>query len=80
MFNVNYWIVGLIMEAHKAYLSFSAERNWILIYQGTPLCDYKKTYDEVMQAAWQFQIKLPDFSWDADNSQWEKTEVIRARS
>lgn len=80
MFNAHYWIVGLIMEDHKAYLSFSKDRNWILIYQGSPLCDYKKSYDEVMQAAWQFQIKLPDVSWDADNAQWEKTEVIRERS
>jgi len=67
------------MEYHKAYLSFSKDRNWILIYQGSPLCDYKKSYDEVMQAAWQFQIKLPEVSWDADNAQWEKTEVIRER-
>jgi hypothetical protein len=72
--------MGLIMEDHKAYLSFSKDRNWILIYQGSPLCDYKKSYDEVMQAAWQFQIKLPEVSWDADNAQWEKTEVIRERS
>jgi len=71
--------MGLIMEYHKAYLSFSKDRNWILIYQGSPLCDYKKSYDEVMQAAWQFQIKLPEVSWDADNAQWEKTEVIRER-
>jgi hypothetical protein len=71
--------MGLIMEDHKAYLSFSKDRNWILIYQGSPLCDYKKSYDEVMQTAWQFQIKLPEVLWDADNAQWEKTEVIRER-
>ena len=80
MLNGNYWIVGLIMEDHKAYLSYSADRNWILIYQGTPLCDYKKTYDEVMQAAWQFQIKLPDVSWDADNAQWIDTLKLRGKA
>jgi hypothetical protein len=79
VFNVNYWIVGLMMEDHKSYLSYSAERNWILINQGSPLCDYKKTYDEVMLAVKQYGIKLPDVSWDADNAQWEKTEVIRER-
>ena len=77
MLNDHYWIVGLIMEDHKAYLTFSKDRNWILIYQGTPLCDYKKTYDEVMLAAKQYSVKLPDVSWDADNSQWIDTNKLR---
>lgn len=77
MLNVNYRIVGLIMEDHKAYLSYSAERNWILIYQGIPLCDYKKTYDEVMLAAKQYSVKLPDVSWDADNARWIDTNKLR---
>ena len=67
------------MNDHKAYLSYSKDRNWILIYQGSPLCDYKKTYDEVMMAAKHYLIDLPDVSWDADFAQWTKTDEIRAR-
>jgi hypothetical protein len=61
------------MEDHKAYLSFSDERKWILIYQGSPLCDYKKSYDEVILAAKHYSIKLPEVLWDADNAQWINT-------
>jgi hypothetical protein len=75
--NANHWIVGLMMEDHKSYLSYSAERNWVLINQGSPLCDYKKTYDEVMLAAKYYSIKLPDVSWDADNAQWIDTNKLR---
>ena len=77
MLNANYRIVGLMMEDHKSYLSYSAERNWILIHQGSPLCDYKKTYDEVMLAAKYYGIKLPNVSWDADNAQWIDTNKLR---
>ena len=49
---------------HKTHLSFSNERNWILIHQGSPLCDYKKTYDEVMQVVKYYKITLPDVTWN----------------
>jgi hypothetical protein len=68
------------MEDHKAYLSYSAERNWILIYQGSPLCDYKKTYDDVMLAVKQYGVKLPEVSWDADNAQWIDTLKLRGNA
>lgn len=70
-------IVGLSMEDHKAYLSYSDDRKWILIYQGSPLCDYKKSYDEVILAAKQYSIKLPEVSWDADNAQWIDTLELK---
>ena len=65
------------MEDHKAYLSYSDERKWILIYQGSPLCDYKKSYDEVILAAKQFSVKLPLVTYDADNAQWIDTLELR---
>ena len=77
LLNDHYRIVGLTMEDHKAYLSYSDERKWILIYQGSPLCDYKKTYDEVILAAKQFSVKLPLVTYDADNAQWIDTLELR---
>ena len=73
----HYRIVGLSMEDHKIYLSFSVERGWILINQGSPLCDYKKSYDEVILAAKYFSVKLPVVTYDADNAQWIDTLELR---
>lgn len=67
------------MEDHKVYLAYSTERKWILIYQGSPLCDYKKSYDEVIQAAKQYSVKLPEVSWDSDNAKWIDTLELRAK-
>ena len=64
------------MEDHKAYLSYSNDRKWILIYQGSPLCDYKESYNEVIQAAKQFSIKLPEVTWNADRAEWVSTDTI----
>jgi hypothetical protein len=61
---------------HKTHLSFSTERNWILIHQGSPLCDYKKTYDEVMQVVKYYKITLPNETWNSDKSQFESTAKI----
>lgn len=77
MLDDHYRIVGLKVEDHKIYLSFSVERGWILINQGSPLCDYKKSYDEVILAAKQYSVKLPEVSWDADNAQWIDTLELR---
>jgi hypothetical protein len=56
-------------QDHKAHLSFS-ERGWILIYQGSPLCDYKATYQEVMQVVSHYRITLPPVIWCGDTLQW----------
>jgi hypothetical protein len=77
MLDADSWIVGLTVEDHKAYLSYSDERKWILIYQGSPLCDYKKSYDEVILAAKQYSVKLPLVTYDADNAQWIDTLELR---
>lgn len=62
-------------ENHKTHLSFS-ERGWILIHQGSPLCDYKKTYKEVMQCVNHYKIKLPPVTWNGDQWKWVETNTI----
>jgi hypothetical protein len=59
------------MEDHKIYLSFSADRGWILINQGSPLCDYKKNLSDVMQVVDFYRIKLPNVFYSADFGIWE---------
>lgn len=61
---------------HKTHLSYSHDRKWILINQGCPLCDYKKTYDEVMQVVKYYKITLPNETWNSDKAQFESTETI----
>lgn len=59
----------------KAHLSFSAN-GWILIYQGSPLCDYKTTYEDVLKVATQYRITLPQVTWNGDRSEWVSTDTI----
>lgn len=62
-------------QNHTAYLSLS-ERGWLLIYQGSPLCDYKKTYSETLKVANHYQITLPDVTWNGDKGAWVSTNTI----
>jgi hypothetical protein len=62
--------MGLIMEDHKIYLSYSTDRRWVLINQGSPLCDYKQNLKDVMQVVDFYKIKLPHVFYDADVGQW----------
>jgi len=62
-------------QDHKAHLSFS-ERGWVLIYQGSPLCDYKTTYAETMQVVDHYRITLPDVTWNGDRGEWVCTNTI----
>ena len=62
-------------QDHKAHLSFS-ERGWILMYQGSPLCDYKATHDEVMQVVAHYRITLPLVTWNGDLGCWVFTNTI----
>jgi hypothetical protein len=59
----------------KAHLSFS-EDGWIIIYQGSPLCDYKATYEDVLKVAKQYQITLPQVTWNGDRMEWVITDTI----
>jgi hypothetical protein len=59
----------------KAHLSFS-ERGWILMYQGSPLCDYKATHDEVMRVVAQYRITLPLVTWNGDRMEWVTTNTM----
>jgi hypothetical protein len=62
---------------HKTHLSYSNDRKWILIHQGSPLCDYKKTYDEVMLVVKYYKITLPDCTWNGDRGDWVITSTIQ---
>jgi hypothetical protein len=62
-------------QNHSTHLSFS-ERGWILMHQGSPLCDYKTTYADVMRAVAQYRITLPDVTWNGDRSEWVTTNTI----
>lgn len=63
-------------QNHKIHLSFS-ERGWILINQGSPLCDYKKNYFEVMQVVNHYKVKLPPVIWCGDSMQWIDGEITK---
>lgn len=60
---------------HKTHLSFS-ENGWILIHQGSPLCDYKKTFDEVIKVVSFYRITLPEVTWNGDRGDWVTTNTI----
>jgi hypothetical protein len=63
------------MEDHKTYLSHS-ERGWILIHQGSPLCDYNATKKEALAVAAHYKITLPAVTWNGDRGQWVNTDTI----
>lgn len=59
----------------KAHLSFSKD-GWIIIYQGSPLCDYKTTYEDVLKVAKQYRITLPQVTWNGDRMEWVSIDTI----
>jgi hypothetical protein len=63
------------MENHKTHLSFSSN-GWILIHQGSPVCDYKQTYSAVLKVAAFYHITLPDVTWNGDRAEWIHTHTI----
>jgi hypothetical protein len=48
----------------EVYLSGSNEK-WTIIYQGSPLCDYKKTAHEALAVAKEFKLQPHTFYWDS---------------
>ena len=51
----------------------------ILLYQGSPLCDYKQTIDEIWLVAKMFKIKdLPSVAWNGDLGAYVHTNTIGA--
>ena len=60
----------------KTHLSYS-KNGWILIHQGSPLCDYKKTKAEVMEVVKFYKITtLPDCTWNGDRGEFVVTDTI----
>jgi hypothetical protein len=60
----------------KTHLSFSQD-GWILIHQGSPLCDYKDTYEEVMRVVAHYRITLPPVTWNGGRMEWVSTDTIQ---
>jgi hypothetical protein len=60
---------------HKTHLSFS-QNGWILIHQGSPLCDYKKTFEDVLKVVTFYRVTLPDVTWNGDRGEWVTTNTI----
>lgn len=48
----------------ETYLSGNGER-WTIIFQGSPLCDYKKTPQEALAVAKEFKLHPHAFYWDS---------------
>ena len=46
------------------------------MHQGSPLCDYKTTYKDVMKAVNHYRITLPDVTWNGDLGCWVFTSTI----
>jgi hypothetical protein len=62
-------------QNHSTHLSFSND-GWILIHQGSPLCDYKATYADVMKVVAYYRITLPDVTWNGERMEWVITNTI----
>ena len=62
-------------QNHSTHLSFS-NNGWILIHQGSPLCDYKTTYADVIKVVSYYKITLPDVTWNGDRMVWVLTNTI----
>jgi hypothetical protein len=60
---------------HKTHLSFS-QNGWILIHQGSPLCDYKKTFEDILKVATFYRVTLPEVTWNGDRGEWVTTNTI----
>jgi hypothetical protein len=60
----------------KTHLSFSQD-GWILIHQGSPLCDYKDSYEEVMRVVAHYRITLPPVTWNGGRMEWVSTDTIQ---
>lgn len=65
-------------QNHKIYASFS-ERGWIIINQGSPLCDYKHSYGDLLKVAAIYKITLPEVTWHGDMGKWVFTSTILAQ-
>ena len=53
-----------------------SEGGLILLYQGSPLCDYKKSLAEIKKVADFFKLKLPLVAYNGDKAQWVSINTI----
>jgi len=53
-----------------------SEYGLILLYNGSPLCDYKKTLSEIQKVADFFKLKLPTVAYNGNRAEWVNTNTI----
>ena len=59
---------------HKTHLSYNPVNGWIVMHQGSPLCDYKRTRAEAERAAAHYRLKLPNVTYT--DFRWVETSTI----
>jgi hypothetical protein len=58
-------------------ITLSIDRNGLrLIYQGLPLCNDKKTLDEIYLVCKMYKCDLPDTAWNGERGNWVSTSTI----
>ena len=63
------------MTTPATHLSYSPGYGWILMHQGSPLCDYKPTRVEAERVAAQYRLTLPDVTYV--DYQWQPTMEVQ---
>ena len=53
-----------------------SEYGLILLYKGSPLCDYKKSIADIKKVADFFKLKLPDTAYNGNRAEWVSTNTI----
>jgi len=56
-------------------LSFT-EYGYQLFCNDSPVCDYKKSIDDIELVCKQFKLSIPDIAWNGIRSEWVKTNTI----
>lgn len=58
-------------------ITLSVDRNGLrLLHEGLPLCNDKKTLDEIKLVARMFKCELPATAWNGDRGEWVSTSTI----
>jgi hypothetical protein len=53
-----------------------SEDGLILLYQGSPLCDYKKSLADIKKVADFFKLKLPTIAYNGNRAEWVDINTI----
>lgn len=64
------------MKTPTTHLSYSPGSGWILMHQGSPLCDYKLTRADAERVATHYRLTLPDIVYV--DYQWKPIAEVTA--